>query len=137
MPGSIFLVDDELHVAQILGWRLEREGYTVDIARDGVEAFERIVETPPDLIISDLQMPRLDGIGLASQLAEDQRTSSIPIIMLTSRGHRADADTIERTNIIQLVAKPFSSHEMVKRVAEALQSTGSPSGDHPPAAEAA
>jgi CheY-like chemotaxis protein len=124
MPGSIFLVDDELHVAQILGRRLEREGYAIQTARDGVEAFDRIVETRPDLIISDLQMPRLDGIGLAEQLKAEPSTSGIPIIMLTSRGHRADADTVERTNIIRLVAKPFSSHEMVKLVAEVFASRG-------------
>ena len=124
MPGSIFLVDDELHVAQILGRRLEREGYSIETARDGVEAFERIVEAQPDLIVSDLQMPRLDGIGLAAKLADDERTNRIPIIMLTSRGHRADADTVERTNIVRLVAKPFSSHEMVKFVGEVFASRG-------------
>lgn len=118
MPGSIFLVDDELHVAQILGRRLEREGYSIETARDGVEAFDRIAESLPDVIISDLQMPRLDGLGLAEQLKADPRTASIPIVMLTSRGHRADDETVSRTNIVRLVAKPFSSHEMVKIVGE-------------------
>lgn len=120
MPGSIFLVDDELHVAQILGRRLEREGYVIETARDGVEAFDRIVDSRPDLIISDLQMPRLDGLGLAEKLKNDPATASIPIVMLTSRGHRADQDAVERTNIVRLVAKPFSSHEMVKIVGEVL-----------------
>lgn len=120
MPGSIFLVDDELHVAQILGRRLEREGYTVETARDGVEAFERISAVMPDLIISDLQMPRLDGLGLAEKLHAEPGTASIPIVMLTSRGHRADREIVARTNIVRLVAKPFSSHEMVKIVGELL-----------------
>lgn len=120
MPGSIFLVDDELHVAQILGRRLEREGYTIETARDGVEAFDRIVASCPDLIISDLQMPRLDGLGLAEKLKGEPVTASIPIVLLTSRGHRADQGTIEKTNIVRLVAKPFSSHEMVKVVADVL-----------------
>ena len=120
MPGSIFLVDDELHVAQILGRRLEREGYSIETARDGVEAFERISAVMPDLIISDLQMPRLDGLGLAEKLSGEPGTASIPIVMLTSRGHRADRDIVARTNIVRLVAKPFSSHEMVKIVGELL-----------------
>ena len=120
MTASIFLVDDELHVAQILGRRLEREGYTIQTARDGVEAFDRIVASGPDLIVSDLQMPRLDGLGLAEKLKGDPATASIPIVMLTSRGHRADQDTVEKTNIVRLVAKPFSSHEMVKIVADVL-----------------
>ena len=136
MPGSIFLVDDELHVAQILGRRLERAGYTISTARDGIEAFERIVETPPDMIISALQMPRLDGLGLAERLKTEPSTASIPIVMLTSRGHRADEETVERTNIVRLVAKPFSSHEMVKVVSEVFESLGSGS-DESPATEAA
>lgn len=124
MSGCIFLVDDELHVAQILGRRLEREGYTIETARDGVEAFDRIRETIPDMIISDLQMPRLDGLGLAEKLKQDGATSSIPVVLLTSRGHRADQETVDRTNIVRLVAKPFSSHEMVKIVREVFEATG-------------
>ena len=124
MPGSIFLVDDELHVAQILGRRLQREGYEIQTARDGLEAFGLIVEAQPDLIISDLQMPRLDGLGLAEKLRNEPATAAIPIVMLTSRGHRADQDTVDRTNIVRLVAKPFSSHEMVKIVAEVFASLG-------------
>lgn len=135
MSGSIFLVDDELHVAQILGRRLEREGYTISTARDGIEAFDRIVESQPDLIISDLQMPRLDGLGLAEKLKEEPATATIPIVLLTSRGHRADADTVERTNIVRLIAKPFSSHEMVRVVAEVLDGLRGPVNG--PAAEAA
>lgn len=135
MSGSIFLVDDELHVAQILGRRLEREGYTISTARDGIEAFDRIVESQPDLIISDLQMPRLDGLGLAEKLKEEPATATIPIVLLTSRGHRADADTVERTNIVRLIAKPFSSHEMVRVVAEVLDGLRGPVDG--PAAEAA
>jgi chemosensory pili system protein ChpA (sensor histidine kinase/response regulator) len=129
MPGSIFLVDDELHVAQILGRRLEREGYSIETARDGVEAFDRIAESLPDVIISDLQMPRLDGLGLAEQLKADPRTASIPIVMLTSRGHRADDETVSRTNIVRLIAKPFSSHEMVKVVGEVFAGLGGESAE--------
>ena len=135
MPGSIFLVDDELHVAQILGRRLEREGYTISTARDGIEAFDRIVESQPDMIISDLQMPRLDGLGLAEKLKSDPATAAIPIVMLTSRGHRADDETVERTNIVRLVAKPFSSHEMVRVVSEVLEELRGPVDG--PSAEAA
>jgi len=124
MPGSIFLVDDELHVSQILGRRLEREGYSVETARDGVEAFDRISEVLPDLIISDLQMPRLDGLGLAEKLRGEPGTASIPIVLLTSRGHRADREIVDRTNIVRLVAKPFSSHEMVKIVEQLLAEAG-------------
>lgn len=120
MSAFILLVDDELHVSQILGRRLAREGYRVDTARDGVDALDQIAAERPDLVISDLQMPRLDGISLALRLAEDPALRDVPIILLTARGHRADEEALGRTNIISLMAKPFSSHEMVTVVAEVL-----------------
>lgn len=124
MSASILLVDDELHVAQILGRRLAREGYQVETARDGVEAIGMIAEHTPDLVISDLQMPRMDGISFALKLAEDPDLVRIPIILLTARGHRVNSDDVDRSGIVRMVAKPFSSHEMVTVVAEVLAGAG-------------
>lgn len=124
MSALIILVDDELHVSQILGRRLAREGYRVETARDGFDALERIAAEKPDLVISDLQMPRLDGVGLALALADDPAARDVPIILLTARGHRVDQDAVSRTRIIRLMAKPFSAHEMVAVVAEVLAGAG-------------
>lgn len=126
MNGRILIVDDELHVAQILGRRLAREGHEIETVRDGLEALERLrAGDPPDMVISDLQMPRMDGLELALAMAEDPALSSLPIVMLTSRGHRADETTRAKTNIVRLVAKPFSAHEMVSIVGEVLSGGGS------------
>ncbi len=124
MPGSILLVDDELHVAQILSRRLAREGYEIKTARDGVEALGMINEFTPDLVISDLQMPRMDGISLALKLSEDPALREVPIILLTARGHRVNNDDIEQSGIVRLMAKPFSSQEMVSVVGEVLGRSG-------------
>ncbi len=124
MSASILLVDDELHVAQILGRRLAREGYDITTARDGVEALSLVEANTPDLVISDLQMPRMDGVSLALKLAEDPALRAVPIILLTARGHRVNNDDIEQSGIVRLMAKPFSSHEMVTVVGEVLGGSG-------------
>lgn len=122
MSTLILLVDDELHVSQILGRRLAREGYRIEMARDGVEALERVASERPDLIISDLQMPRMDGMALALALSEQAGMGDVPVVLLTARGHRVDQDVVEKTGIVRLMAKPFSSHEMVTVVREVLES---------------
>lgn len=121
MSTLILLVDDELHVSQILGRRLAREGYRIEMARDGVEALEHVRAERPDLIISDLQMPRMDGMALAVALTEEAGMGSVPVILLTARGHRVDQEVVEKTGIVRLMAKPFSSHEMVTVVGEVLE----------------
>ncbi len=123
MTAHILLVDDELHVSQILGRRLEREGYRVTIARDGVEATQHAAQETPDLVISDLQMPRMDGLGLATALAAAPALAGVPIILLTARGHRIDQQVVDRTAITRVLAKPFSAHEVTAVVAQVLAET--------------
>jgi DNA-binding response OmpR family regulator len=120
MTASILLVDDELHVAQILGRRLEREGYRVRTARDGVEAVEAALADRPDLVISDYQMPRMDGMALARRLADEPTLRGLPVILLTARGHRVDQDLLATTGVVRLMAKPFSAHEVAAVVGEVL-----------------
>lgn len=120
MNASILLVDDELHVAQILGRRLEREGYRVRTARDGVEAVESALAERPDLVISDYQMPRMDGMALAQRLAVEPTLKGLPVILLTARGHRVDPDLLAATGVVRLMAKPFSAHEVAAVVGEVL-----------------
>lgn len=120
MNASILIVDDELHVAQILGRRLEREGYRVRTARDGVEAVEAALAERPDLVISDYQMPRMDGMALAQRLAGEPSLKGLPVILLTARGHRVDEAQLATTGVVRLMAKPFSAHEVATVVGEIL-----------------
>jgi len=124
MSAFILLVDDELHVSQILGRRLVREGHEVETVRDGVDALSALEDRVPDLIISDLQMPRMDGVELARAMAGDERYSSVPIVMLTARGHRIADGVMGSTRIVRVVAKPFSAHELTAVVAELLAGSG-------------
>ena len=127
----VLLVDDERHITMVVGHRLRRLGLEVDTAHDGVDALELASSDPPHLIITDYQMPRMDGIELALALAEDARTSEIPLIMLTGRGHRLMSSVLARTNIVRLLGKPFSPGELVELVQQILD------GDPENAADAA
>lgn len=117
--GKILLVDDEPHITHVLSRRLERRGYAVRVARDGQEGLRLAGEWRPHLIISDLQMPRLDGLSMAERLRAAAETEWTPIIMISGRGFLLDADRLRRTNITEVLEKPFSA-EAVLELAERI-----------------
>jgi chemosensory pili system protein ChpA (sensor histidine kinase/response regulator) len=82
---TVLVVDDSLTVRKITGRLLEREGYRVLTAKDGVDALEKLLDETPDVILSDIEMPRMDGFDLVRNIRADQRLSAVPIIMITSR----------------------------------------------------
>lgn len=116
----ILLADDEAHVVLILARRLEAEGYRLSEASNGREALDAARREPPDLIITDLQMPQMSGLELAQVLRADSATAQIPLIMLTGRGYTVDSEALSRTNICELRPKPFSARAIVQLVAEIL-----------------
>lgn len=122
MSKHILLCDDEIHILRAAEFKLQRAGYRTQLAHDGEEAWEAIVQERPDLLISDCQMPRLDGIGLAQRLHEHPATSGLPIIMLTAKGLELDAAILaERWNILEVVYKPFSPRELLALVDRILE----------------
>ncbi|MEL7482778.1 MAG: response regulator [Planctomycetota bacterium] len=110
----ILLVDDEPHVTHILGRRLGKLGAEVHVARNGSEGYERAVELVPDLILSDLQMPRSDGLDMAVRLAETPTTSQVPIVMLSGRGFLLDDARVRTTRIVEVLEKPFSVSTVIQ-----------------------
>ena len=87
---QILVVDDERSVRNILDFSLDAEGYRVIQAEDGEEALKLAGENPPDLIIMDVMMPRLDGFETCRKLKADSRTRDIPVVLLTARSTRGD-----------------------------------------------
>jgi chemosensory pili system protein ChpA (sensor histidine kinase/response regulator) len=91
---TVMVVDDSLTVRKIVSRLLEREGYQVVTAKDGLDALEQMKEALPDLMLVDIEMPRMDGFDLTKTLRGDNRTVGIPIIIISSRTaekHRARA----------------------------------------------
>jgi DNA-binding response OmpR family regulator len=117
--STVLLVDDEESVQKLLTYPLEREGYTVVQARDGEEALARYRETPVDLVILDLMLPRLDGLAVCRRLREER--SAVPIIMLTARGDEGDKVLGLELGADDYITKPFSIREFMSRVRALLR----------------
>ena len=114
---SVMVVDDSLTVRKITGRLLEREGYRVITAKDGTDALEQLIETVPDVILSDIEMPRMDGFDLLRNLRADDRTREIPVIMITSRladKHREYAMSLGANHYL---GKPYDEDELLGLIA--------------------
>ncbi|MDY0012065.1 MAG: Hpt domain-containing protein [Rhodocyclaceae bacterium] len=110
---TILVVDDSLTVRKITGRLLEREGYRVITAKDGVDALEKLLEVTPDVILSDIEMPRMDGFDLVRNIRADQRLSAVPVIMITSRladKHRRYAEEVGANHYL---GKPYQEEELL------------------------
>lgn len=111
---TILLADDEAHITCVVAGKLRASGFEVVVARDGEEALGLARHSTPQLVITDLQMPRMSGLELALQLRQDAATSNVPVIMLSARGYIADPEAMARTNIRKVMSKPFSAKEVVR-----------------------
>ncbi|HZZ73475.1 MAG TPA: response regulator [Pirellulales bacterium] len=125
MAQRILLCDDEIHILKAAEIKLSRSGFEVTTARDGLEAWESIQQQAPDIVITDCQMPRLDGLGLIQRIRENPATRELPILMLSAKGFElAEADLAQRWNVLAILAKPFSPRELVLIVEKALAHGG-------------
>ena len=123
MSHRILVVDDEAHIVQVLSLKLRNAGYEVSTAVDGEEAFEFATKQRPDLIITDFQMPYMTGLELCRALAENPATASIPVLMLTARGHALDPEDLTLGNLRDVLSKPFSPRAMVDQIQRLLGET--------------
>ncbi len=119
-PPLILVVDDESHIVHVLSVKLQRAGFRVVSARDGRDGLACAVEEPPDLVITDYQMPFLNGLELCAGLQDNDRTQHTPVIILTALSHHIDGDATPPTNIKARIGKPFSPREVLKKVNELL-----------------
>ncbi len=118
--GTVLVVDDDEMVRELIRAGLTRHGLRVTTVGSGIEALALLEVTTPDLVISDVNMPEMDGFTLISKLRSDPRTRSLPLIFLTSRTDSADAITGLRLGADDYLRKPFHLDEVVARVAAKL-----------------
>jgi CheY-like chemotaxis protein len=89
----------------------------VRVARDGQEAWEMIQEELPDVLVTDVQMPRVDGFELSRRIRGNDATKDLPILMLTAKGFELEQEEMmEKWGIVDIVAKPFSPRELVRLI---------------------
>jgi DNA-binding NarL/FixJ family response regulator len=118
------VVDDDPGLLLAVSDTLRAEGYDVATARRGADALVRVAETLPDLIISDIRMPGMDGYELARKLRSNARTRLVPIVFLTAKDETADRIEGFRTGVDAYITKPFDSEELTAIVAGILNRVG-------------
>jgi chemosensory pili system protein ChpA (sensor histidine kinase/response regulator) len=104
---TIMVVDDSLTVRKVTQRLLEREGYQVVLAKDGVDALEQMRDSLPDMMLVDIEMPRMDGFDLTRNVRGDERTRDIPIIMITSRSADKHRNYAMQLGVNAYFGKPF------------------------------
>jgi chemosensory pili system protein ChpA (sensor histidine kinase/response regulator) len=122
-PPLVMVVDDSLTVRKITSRLLNREGFKVSTAKDGVDALEALAGEIPDIILLDIEMPRMDGFEFTRNLKSDPRLAHIPIIMITSRTaekHRARAREL---GVDLYLGKPYQEEELIRNLREMLSLT--------------
>ena len=121
MAKRILVVDDEAKLLRAVAVDLRGEGYDVVTARNGAEALALVAQSLPDLIVSDIRMPGMDGYQLARRLRENARTAIIPIIFLTAKDTSADRIEGFRSGVDAYITKPFEPDELLVVIAGILR----------------
>ena len=129
MSARIVVCDDENHITRAIRMKLTKSGFDVVSCSDGQFGWESIQERMPDLLITDYQMPRMDGIQLCATIRADEAARDLPIILLTAKGYELNDDTqIPALELAAIVLKPFSPRELLKLVQDILAKTGAAVG---------
>ena len=114
---TVMVVDDSLTVRKITSRLLMREGYQVILAKDGVDALEQLVDAMPDVILSDIEMPRMDGFDLVRNIRADARLRSLPVVMITSRTADKHRNYALEIGANHYLGKPYDEVELLGLVA--------------------
>jgi CheY-like chemotaxis protein len=117
--------DNEANITTISDY-LRSKGYRLAVARNGEEALEQTRELSPDLVLMDVQMPKVDGLSATRQIREDPELESIPIIALTALAMQGDRERILEAGANEYMAKPVSLRNLVQKIETLLQ----PSKNH-------
>ena len=125
----VLVVDDSLTVRRVTQRLLEREGYRVVLAKDGLDAIERLAEERPALVLSDIEMPRMDGFDLVRNIRGDARLRDLPVIMITSRIAQKHRDYAAALGVEHYLGKPYSEEDLLALIAHYTgQSAGQKTG---------
>jgi two-component system alkaline phosphatase synthesis response regulator PhoP/two-component system response regulator VicR len=122
MAKKILVVDDERHIVRLVEVNLQRAGYEVVTAYDGIEALEKVKSEKPDMLVLDVMMPRKDGFEVLQDLQANPATADIPVIMLTAKAQDADIFKGWSSGVSSYLTKPFNPRELLTFVERIFQS---------------
>jgi chemosensory pili system protein ChpA (sensor histidine kinase/response regulator) len=118
---TIMVVDDSITIRKVTARMLERNGIHVLLAKDGIDATNQLIDIKPDLMLLDIEMPRMDGFELATYIRNDERLKDLPIIMITSRTGEKHKEKALEIGVNQYLGKPYQEEELLKNINEILE----------------
>ena len=120
---KILVADDEIYMVRLLEMTFKKGGFEVVSCRNGKEALATAVAAQPQLIVLDVIMPGLDGLGALRQLKENPATQNIPVVVLSATGHALTRVEAELAGAAMFLTKPFSPNQLLSDVKKILEST--------------
>jgi chemosensory pili system protein ChpA (sensor histidine kinase/response regulator) len=123
LPPLVLVVDDSLTVRRVTQRLLQREGYRVTLAKDGLEGLEKLGEERPAVLLSDIEMPRMDGFDLVRNLRADAKLADLPVIMITSRIAQKHKDYAAELGVDHYLGKPYAEEDLLSLVARYAKAT--------------
>jgi len=117
----VLVVDDSITVRRVTQRLLQREGYRVSLAADGLQALERLQQERPTVVLSDIEMPRMDGFDLVRNIRADARLADLPVIMITSRIAEKHREHARELGVNHYLGKPYSEEELLALVSHYVQ----------------
>jgi chemosensory pili system protein ChpA (sensor histidine kinase/response regulator) len=121
----VLVVDDSLTVRRVTQRLLQREGYRVTLAKDGLEGLEKLGEERPAVLLSDIEMPRMDGFDLVRNLRADPKLADLPVIMITSRIAQKHRDYAAELGVDHYLGKPYAEEDLLSLVARYARASAS------------
>ena len=116
------VVDDSITMRRVASKLLERHNYRVVTAKDGVDALAQLEDVRPDVMLLDIEMPRMDGFELATHMLNEDLYSKIPIIMITSRTGEKHRDRALEIGVTNYMGKPYQEEELIDNIQSAIAS---------------
>ena len=113
---KVLVVDDSVTVRKVASRVLQRNGFDVEVAKDGVDALTKLQDFIPDVILLDIEMPRMDGFEFATRVRHDDRVQNVPIIMITSRTGDKHRERAEGIGVNEFMGKPFQEEELLNAI---------------------
>lgn len=118
MSKCVMVVDDSVAIRKFVMFALRAQGLTVVTAKDGMEALEKLAHTPVDLVVTDLNMPKLDGYGLVRAIRADREYAELPVIILSSLSDERDKAEGFRLGANSYLVKPFDQKRIQYEIAK-------------------
>jgi two-component system alkaline phosphatase synthesis response regulator PhoP len=117
---KVLIVDDEIHIVHVVAIKLRNNGYDVISAENGAQAFKLVQEEKPDIVVTDFQMPVMNGMELIEKLRQDKAVESLPIILLTARGFAITDEQRQQLQVSAVLSKPFSPKDLLRNIEDVL-----------------